>query len=148
MVIILYFCMMKSRIEHSGIVESVSGEKVRLRILQASACSACEAKALCHSSESKEKIIECRRNGQDYTVGEQVMVYGSMAMGRNAVMLAFVVPLIVIIVWLFCAIGILHINELLAIGIMVVLLAVYYLALHLMNGVLSKQFEFWIEKKN
>lgn len=139
--------MMKSRIEHSGIVESVSGEKVRVRILQASACSACEAKALCHSSESKEKIIECRNNGQNYTVGEQVMVYGSVAMGRNAVILAFVVPLIVIIVWLFCAIGIFHINELLAIGIMVVLLAVYYLALHLMNGVLSKQFEFWIEKK-
>ena len=139
---------MKNRIEHSGQVESVSEDKVRVRILQASACSACEAKALCHSSESKEKIIECRTNGQDYAVGEQVMVYGSMAMGRNAVMLAFVVPLIVIIVWLFCAIGILHINELLAIGIMVVLLAVYYLALHLMNGVLSKQFEFWIEKKN
>ena len=85
------------------------------------------AKALCHSSDSKEKIIVCRRNGQDYTAGEQVMVYGSMAMGRNAVILAFVVPLVVIVVWLFCAVGIFHINELLAIGIMVILLAVYYL---------------------
>ena len=139
--------MMKSRIEHSGIVESVSGEKVRVRILQASACSACEAKALCHSSESKEKIIECKANGTSYNVGEEVMVYGSMAMGRNAVMLAFIVPLIVIVVWLFCAVGVFHINELLAIGIMVALLAVYYLTLHLMNGVLSKQFEFWIEHK-
>lgn len=139
--------MMKSRIEHSGIVESVSGENVRVRILQASACSACEAKALCHSSESKEKIIECKANGTSYNVGEEVMVYGSMAMGRNAVILAFVVPLIVIVVWLFCAVGVFHINELLAIGIMVALLAVYYLTLHLMNGVLSKQFEFWIEHK-
>ena len=138
---------MKSRIEHSGIVESVSDEKVRVRILQASACSACEAKALCHSSESKEKIIECKANGTSYNVGEEVMVYGSMAMGRNAVMLAFVVPLIIIVVWLFCAVGVLHINELLAIGIMVALLAVYYLTIHLMNGVLSKQFEFWIEKE-
>ena len=74
-------------------------------------------------------------------------MYGSMAMGRNAVILAFVVPLIVIVVWLFCAVGVFHINELLAIGIMVALLAVYYLTLHLMNGVLSKQFEFWIEHK-
>lgn len=138
---------MKNRIEHSGQVESVSEDKVRVRILQASACSACEAKALCHSSDSKEKIIECRTNGQAYAVGEQVMVYGSMAMGRNAVILAFVVPLVVIVVWLFCAVGIFHINELLAIGIMVVLLAIYYLTLHLMNGVLSKQFEFWIDKK-
>ena len=138
---------MKSRIEHSGIVESVSGDNVRVRILQASACSACEAKALCHSSESKEKIIECKANGTSYNVGEEVMVYGSMAMGRNAVILAFVVPPIVIVVWLFCAVGVFHINELLAIGIMVALLAVYYLTLHLMNGVLSKQFEFWIEKK-
>ena len=137
---------MKNRIEHSGKVESVSGDRVFVRILQASACSTCEAKALCHSSESKEKIIECRSNGQDFAIGEQVTVYGSMTMGRNAVMLAFVVPLVVIVIWLFCAVGIFHMNELLAIGIMVVLLAVYYLTLHLMNGVLSKQFEFWIEK--
>ena len=81
-----------------------------------------------------------------FAVGEQVMVYGSMAMGRNAVILAFVVPLVVIVAWLFCAIGLFHMNELLAIGIMVALLTIYYLTLHLMNGVLSKQFEFWIER--
>lgn len=139
---------MKNRIEHSGIVESVSGDKVRVKILQSSACSACEAKKLCRSSESKEKTFECRTNGIDYQVGEKVMVYGAMSMGRDAVIIAFVVPLVLIVVWLFCALRLLEINELIAIGVMVVLLGVYYLILYLMNGVLNKKFELWTEKVN
>ena len=121
---------MKNRIEHSGIVESVSIDKVRVRILQTSACSACEAKKLCRSSESREKIIECRTNGIDYQVGEKVSVYGAMSMGRDAVIIAFVVPLVLIVVWLFCAIRLLQINELVAIGVMAALLGVYYLILY------------------
>ncbi|MBO4564957.1 MAG: SoxR reducing system RseC family protein [Bacteroidaceae bacterium] len=137
---------MKNRIEHSGIVESVNGDKVRVKILQSSACSACEAKKLCRSSESKEKIVECRTGGIDYQVGEQVMVYGAMSMGRDAVIIAFIVPLVMIVVWLFCALRLLHINELIAIGVMAALLGVYYLILYLMNGVLNKKFELWIER--
>jgi hypothetical protein len=56
------------------------------------------------------------------------------------------VPLVLIIVWLFCAVGLFHINELIAIGVMAVLLGIYYLTIHLMNGVLSKKFELWIKK--
>lgn len=137
---------MKNRIEHSGIVESVNGDKVRVKILQSSACSACEAKKLCRSSESKEKIVECRTGGIDYQVGEHVMVYGAMSMGRDAVIIAFIVPLVMIVVWLFCALRLLHINELIAIGVMAALLGVYYLILYLMNGVLNKKFELWIER--
>lgn len=137
---------MKNRIEHSGIVERITNDKIEVRIVQSSACSSCEARKLCQSSESKEKIIECHSGACHYEVGDKVMVYGSMAMGRDAILLAFVLPLIIITLWLFVAIGMLHIDELLTFGCMVGLLTIYYLVLHMMNGKLSKRFEFWIEK--
>ncbi len=138
--------MVKERIEHSGMVERVAGDKVEVKILQSSACGACAARGLCSTAESKEKIIECRRYGTDYRVGERVMVYVSMEMGRNAVILAFVVPLVLMVAWLFTAVGVICMDELAAVGVMVAVLAVYYLALHLLNGRISRTFEFRIEK--
>ena len=147
MVNILYFCKMKNRIEHSGRVESIDGEWVNVKIVQSSACSSCEARKLCQSAESKEKTVACRSYGVEYHVGDEVMVYGAISMGRDAVIIAFIVPLVLMVVWLFCAISLFHINELIAIGVMVALLGVYYLTIHLMNRVLSKKFELWIERK-
>lgn len=82
----------------------------------------------------------------DYHVGEKVMVYGSMEMGRSAVMLAFAVPLVLMVTWLFTAMSVIGINELAAVGIMVAILAIYYIVLHLLNGRISRKFEFRIEK--
>jgi len=137
---------MRERIEHSGIVEHVGDGRVTVRIVQSSACGACEARQLCQSSESKEKLIDCRVTEENYTKGEHVMVYGSMSMGRDAVLIAFVLPLVLVVVWLFLAIGLLQIGELVAIGVMVLLLVAYYLTIRLFNRRLSRKFEFWIEK--
>ncbi len=138
--------MMKERIEHSGIIERITEDKIEVRILQSSACSACQARELCNTAESKEKIVECRGNGEGYHVGDRVLVYGSMEMGRDAVILAFVVPLAIVVAWLFVSVGCLHWNELMSIGCMVALLAVYYLVVHLFNRRISSRFEFQIEK--
>ena len=137
---------MKDRIEHSGVVERIAGDKVEVKILQLSACSGCTARKLCNTAESKEKVIGCRRYGVDYNIGEKVMVYGSMEMGRNAVILAFAVPLVLMVAWLFTAVGIVGMGELAAVGVMVAILAVYYVVLHLFNGRISRKFEFRIEK--
>ncbi len=137
---------MKERIEHSGIIERITGDKIEVRILQSSACSVCQARKLCNTAESKEKIVECRNYGGDYHVGDRVQVYGSMEMGRDAVILAFVVPLAIVVVWLFVSVGCLHLNELASIGVMVALLTIYYLVVHFFNRRISSRFEFQIEK--
>ncbi len=137
---------MKERIEHSGVVERIAGDKVEVKILQSSACSGCTARKLCNTAESKEKVIECRKYGADYHIGDRVMVYGSMEMGRNAVILAFVVPLVLMVAWLFTAVRIIGMDELAAVGVMVAILTVYYILLHLFNGRISRKFEFRIEK--
>ena len=45
-------------ITHQGRVESINEKHIKVRITQTSACASCEAKKLCNSSESKEKLID------------------------------------------------------------------------------------------
>ena len=92
---------MKDIIDHIGVVETIENTHVRVKILQSSACSACQAKSLCASAEQKEKIVDVWDDEADrLTVGDEVRVCASMSMGRNAVVLAFVVPLVLMVVWL------------------------------------------------
>ena len=54
-----YFCAhMANEIKHTGTIIAIEGETVRVKIEQSSACSACQAKAMCTSTDKKEKIIE------------------------------------------------------------------------------------------
>ncbi len=138
---------MSKTIEHTGVIESINGNQIRVKIVQSSACSSCQVKSMCSSSESKEKLIDIESSLSDhYNVGEEVVVCGSLSMSRNAVLLAFAIPLILIVVWVVCGTYFLSLNEqMIMVGILIIL-AVYYLVLHFLNDKMSKSFSFWIKR--
>jgi sigma-E factor negative regulatory protein RseC len=136
------------KISHSGIVESAENGHIRVKILQASACSSCQAKAMCASAESKEKIIDVWNDPRSYTLGEEVTVCGSMSMGRNAVVLAFVIPLVLMVLWLVAALQLLSLSETWAVLGLLVLLGIYYAVLSAFRERLSRSFSFWIERND
>lgn len=89
-------------ISHEGVVESVALPVIRVRILQASACASCEAASLCRSSETKEKVVSALfLKGDVPHVGQRVRVVGRVSQGMTATLLAYVVPLIVMVAVLF-----------------------------------------------
>lgn len=138
---------MDGKINHRGIIEYINGKHIKVRIVQSSACASCEAKAICSSSESKEKVVDIYVNSsENYAIGEQVNVCASETMGRNAVILAFVIPLIVMIICITLSIRYLMINELISIAISLMFLALYYWILSISKNRISKKFSFWIEK--
>ena len=138
---------MDGKINHRGIIEYINGKHIKVRIVQSSACASCEAKAICSSSESKEKVVDIYVNSsENYAIGEQVNVCASEKMGRNAVILAFVIPLIVMIICITLSIRYLMINELISIAISLMFLALYYWILSISKKRISKKFSFWIEK--
>lgn len=138
---------MNGQIEHNGIIEHIDGKHIKVRIVQSSACSSCQAKAICSSSESKEKVVDIYVNSsENYAIGEHVNVCASETMGRNAVILAFVIPLIVMIICITLSIRYLMINELISIAISLMFLALYYWILSISKNRISKKFSFWIEK--
>ena len=130
-------------IRHEGIVESMGAEGCTVRILQASACSSCSARQLCRSSESKEKLVEVSGHYPTLHVGDRVMLVGSVRQGLRASVLAYVIPLILMLVALFA--GTRLWGEKLGALAALVSLALYYGVLFLLKDKLGKQFEFSLE---
>jgi sigma-E factor negative regulatory protein RseC len=130
-------------IRHEGIVESLGAEGCTVRILQASACSSCSARQLCRSSESKEKLVEVKGHYPTLHVGDRVMLVGSVRQGLRASVLAYVVPLIIMLVVLFLVTH--HYGEKLGALAALLALALYYGVLFLLKDKLAGQFSFRIE---
>ena len=88
---------MNTDIRHSAVVEDISAERTRVRIVQSSACSTCKVASRCHASESKEKTVDVYG---DYTgrcaVGDNVFVVASQRVGMFAVVLGSVLPLFLV----------------------------------------------------
>jgi len=141
---------MKETIAHQGVIESIEGRHVKVNILQVAACSECKARSLCASSESKEKVIDVYEDDATlkYKIGESVMVCGALNMGKQAVRLAFGVPVVLIVVWMLVAMVWLKLGELMSVGMLAVLLAAYFYILYLNKDRMAKQFAFWIEKQS
>ena len=50
-----------AEIRHAGRVVGVSGSQIKVQILTQTACSGCQAKAVCGASDGKTRIIPVRR---------------------------------------------------------------------------------------
>ena len=130
-------------IRHEGIIESLGAEGCTVRILQASACSSCSARQLCRSSESKEKLVEVKGHYPTLHVGDSVTLVGSVRQGLRASVLAYVVPLVIMLVVLFLVTH--HYGEKLGALAALLALALYYGMLFLLKDKLAGQFSFRIE---
>ena len=137
---------MRETIEHQGVVASVDGNHVQVNIVQLAACSECKARSLCSSSESKEKIIDVYEAdaAEKYRVGEHVKVCGTLSMGKQAVWLAFGLPLLLTVVWMLVAMVVLNLGELVSVGVLAVMLALYFYILYINRDRMAKRFAFWI----
>ena len=137
--------MTKDFIRHPGIVESIEKHKVTVRITQKAACSDCHAKSVCLSSDRKEKLIDVYDSSGKYTLNEEVVVSAQSSIGFFAVILAFVAPLVLVIITLFAGIKISGdegISGLIGLSILIP----YYFILYIFRGNLNKKFVFTLSK--
>ena len=140
--------MTNNTIKHLGIVESIQGSHLSVRIVQTSACAACSAKGHCSSADSKDKIIDIIDTAaSSYQVGERVMVVGEMSMGMMAVVLAFIIPFVLLIFSLFLFMTLIG-NELYAALLSLAILIPYYFILWLNKTRLKQKFSFTIKPIN
>ena len=133
-------------IKHDGVVDSIEGDCIHVRIVQASACAACGAKSLCSAAESKEKIVDVY--GADtnaYQVVQQVRVEGAATMGMKAVRIAFLFPLILLVATIALVMGLTDSNEALAALAALIALTLYFLVLFACKKKLKNKFSFVIK---
>ena len=134
-------------IKHRGIVEKVEGAHVVVRIVQTSACAACSAKGLCNASESKEKQIDVYEAGASYRIGEEVVLCGSTSMGMRAVLLAFGIPMLLLLFALFVTMRVTDGDALVSSLVALFAVVPYYLVIYFMKDKLNRTFSFTIEKQ-
>ena len=141
---------MNNNIKHLGIVESIDGSHVRVKILQSSACSSCSVKGHCNISETKEKIIEIhdKESADCCSVGQEVMVCGTTSMGMKAVVLAFVLPFIVLLAALFVTMRVTDGDEAASALVSLCTLIPYYIIIYLLRNRISRTFSFTLETIN
>lgn len=131
----------KNTIVHQGEIVSIEGGYVNVRVWQATACSTCAAAQLCKSSESKEKVMKVAvPDASSYSVGETVRLYIDVRHGLQASLLAYVVPLVLIVAELVAVNQLGGSDGVAALGCLLILV-VYYGLLYAMRQRISKKFE-------
>ena len=131
-------------ISHQGVVDSIDGQNVIVRITQSSACGGCQARNICRAAESKDKLVEvvCA-DADSLKAGQTVTVVGAESLGMKAVVFAFGLPLLLLIAALITAMSFTG-NEKVAAAAALGVLIPYYIVLLLMRDRIKRDFQFRI----
>ena len=135
----------KETVSHEGIVTKVTDDELEIKILAQSACAACHAKSACGMGEQAEKILTVPRpTDRAFSLNQRVNVKMAIGQGNRAAILAYLIPIVLLLTVLFVCLG-LGMNEGLAALVSIVALIPYYIVLYLRRDKLKKQFEYTIE---
>ena len=115
-----------SRVQHEGIVKSISTQTLEVSIISHSACSGCHAKSACGIADMKEKVITAQRPREELRPGDKVIVYASVNNAFYSVLLAYIMPSILIIA--------------------TILLAGYFIILYFCRNKIARKINFTVEK--
>ncbi|GHV66385.1 hypothetical protein FACS1894199_09680 [Bacteroidia bacterium] len=132
-------------IGHEGIVRELTPQYVEVLITSASACSTCHAKGACGMAEAKEKVITATHPNFELTKGAQVMVYTTMNNAMFSVLMAYVIPIVVIVGVLGAVLSFGN-SELHAALVALAASIVYFFILYLYRGKLEQRIQFTVEK--
>ena len=132
-------------ISHEGIVTKITDDELEIKILSQSACAACHAKSACGMGEQSEKILTVPRpKNKDFALMQKVNVKMAIGQGNKAAVLAYLIPIILLLAVLFVCLGV-GLGEGLSALVSIVALIPYYIVLYLKRDKLKKQFEYIVE---
>ncbi len=135
-----------NKIKHSGTVSKVVRNKVYVRILQSSACSACKVAHHCNAAETKEKIIEISHTHANiFSPGEQVIVTANTSVGFRASLYGYLLPLLLMVLMLVLMLYFTKSEDIAALSALAIL-GPYYMVLYLSRNKINDKLNFGVEK--
>ena len=133
-------------VSHEGIVQSIDGEKVIVKMTVSSACAGCHARHLCSSLDTRDKQVEAENPYRlPLEVGEKVTVTLQEKLAMKAVILCFLIPLVVMLV-IFILLNNLTNSELVASLGSLGSIALYYFVVWLFRGKIARNYSFIVTK--
>lgn len=140
--------MREDCVEQKGIVIKTQADKITVKIEQKSTCASCHARGACTSLDKKDKEIEVKtKEANNYNIGDEIIITISTKLGMKAVFIAFVLPLILLVISLFLTIQLFLLSQPLSALISLVVLTAYFFVLYKQKRFLSKEFNFSIKEK-
>lgn len=133
-------------ISHKAKVVAVEDGLVTVEIISESACSACHAKSVCSMGDSTVKTVQVNTpDSKSYTIGEDVEVLLGAGLGHKAVLLAYVIPLIILVGMVLLALA-LGVSEGRSALVGFYSIAFYYIVLYLFRKKIGDKWKFTLRK--
>lgn len=138
---------MEDQVCKEGIVRKIQEQRIWVEIVVSSACGGCAAKSLCNITEKKNELVEAQNiSGEVFQIGELVQLQMKQQLARKAVLLGYGLPCVVLLLGLFGCYAFTQIDWL-SVLVALALTAVYYLAIKLLDKRLTRNFVFYVNKK-
>ena len=138
--------MTEDTICKEGIVSAIHGDQIEVEITISSACSECHAKSICIPSDHKrETVLAQSLYNEHFEVGDKVHLVLKGSAGGKAVVLAYLLPFIVLMVALFGTYAITK-SELAGVIVSVVFVVIYYIILKTQNKKIEQNFQFFVKR--
>ena len=132
-------------ISHEGVITKIGDDYLEVKIVAQSACAACHAKSACTMSDQAEKTLTLPKpEGREFHLFQKVNVVMSVGQGNKAAVLAYLIPIVVLLAVLFVCLG-LGLGEGLSALVSMAALIPYYMILYLRRDKLKRRFEYRIE---
>ncbi len=135
---------MSGEITHDGIIKKITADKIVVGFVNASACADCHAKGACMASDMQDKEVEIAKKNDNFKVGQNVVIIGSVKQGFKALIYGYLLPLIILLLVLATLIS-LNVSENISAIVAVGTLAPYYMLLYALRNTIKRKFEFEIK---
>lgn len=138
--------MTEDTICKEGIVRAVNGDNIEVEIIVSSACSECHAKSICIPTDHRRETVTAQSlYGEQFEPGEKVQLVLKGSAGNKAVVLAYLLPFVVLMVTLFGTYAITK-NELAGVIVSIAFVVIYYIILKTQNKKIEQKFQFFVKR--
>ena len=137
---------MGQRVSHAGVIDSLQEDRIKVRIVQTSACAACKVASHCNAAELKVKMVDVfGADASQYQVGQEVTVWASQHVANKALLLGFGLPFLLLIVVLVVVLRLSGNEGIAAVSALCALVS-YYLLLWWRRDTIQQQISFHLEE--
>lgn len=138
--------MTEDTICKEGIVRAVNGDNIEVEIIVSSACSECHAKSICIPTDHRRETVTAQSlYGEQFKPGEKVQLVFKGSAGNKAVVLAYLLPFLILMIALFGTYAITK-NELAGVIVSIAFVVIYYIVLKTQNKKIEQKFQFFVKR--
>lgn len=136
----------KGTIRQSATVMLVTPSEIEVEVCRPEACAACKAKSVCSEGGGEGKRMTLINDGQGYAVGEQITLVMRRSSGLKAVLIAYLVPVFLIVAALLIF-QTMQVKDIIAAMATLGILGLYFLVVRLLRGRINRELTIEIEKE-